>query len=285
MKKRILLATDYIKTLELGWASGQFVCNHCQVNLSGHRYILHDDKSFCKKCYEKLFANICSKCKTPITCEFKDLSCKNKHWHDKCFRCSGCLASLVEKPFAYKEHQLYCASCYENRAGMKKYEYKGRQWHAECFCCKVCQKLIGTNSFVPRADDIVCVPCYEKQLGQNCPRCQQMVKRGGIIYKNTTWHRDCFQCSHCKESLANKRYTSIDQRPFCVECYGALYAKKCKECKKPITGLDDAAFIAFDQQHWHKDCFKCSKCGTCLYGRGFMTEEGNVMCPECCKEV
>ena len=25
------------------------------------------------------------------------------------------MTSLIEKPFAYKEHQLYCASCYESR--------------------------------------------------------------------------------------------------------------------------------------------------------------------------
>ena len=39
--------------------------------LADHRYILHEDKSYCKHCYEHLYANICDKCKTPITCEYK----------------------------------------------------------------------------------------------------------------------------------------------------------------------------------------------------------------------
>ena len=43
----------------------------------------------------------------------QDLSYGDKHWHDKCFKCSSCPTSLVNESFAFKNDQLYCAACYE----------------------------------------------------------------------------------------------------------------------------------------------------------------------------
>jgi hypothetical protein len=46
-------------------------CFNCTLNLTGHRYILRDDKPFCIKCYEQLFANRCEECKEVIGTDFK----------------------------------------------------------------------------------------------------------------------------------------------------------------------------------------------------------------------
>ena len=45
---------------------------------------------------------------------FQDLSYKDKHWHEKCFKCCDCQNSLVDQPFASKEERLYCADCHDN---------------------------------------------------------------------------------------------------------------------------------------------------------------------------
>lgn len=57
----------------------------------------------------------------------QDLSYKERHWHQGCFRCSQCRGSLVDKPFAAKEEQLLCTDCYSN-------EYSSR--------CQECRKTI-----------------------------------------------------------------------------------------------------------------------------------------------
>ena len=44
----------------------------------------------------------------------QDLSYKDKHWHEKCFKCCDCLNSLVDQPFASKNEKLYCADCHDN---------------------------------------------------------------------------------------------------------------------------------------------------------------------------
>merc|ERR1719391_536724 len=71
----------------------------------------------------------------------KDLSYKEKHWHESCFLCNKCRCSLVDKQFGSKADRIYCGPCYDAqfatrcdgcgdvfRAGMKKMEYKTRQW-------------------------------------------------------------------------------------------------------------------------------------------------------------
>lgn len=66
---------------------------------------------------------------------------------------------------------------------------------------------------------------------------QQIITAGGVTYKNEPWHRDCFTCSHCNNSLAGQRFTSRDDKPYCAECFGELFAKRCTACSKPITGI------------------------------------------------
>ena len=48
--------------------------------------------------------------------------------------------------------------------------------------------------------------------------------------------RECFTCTHCNNQLAGQRFTSKDDKPYCADCYGELFAKRCTACVKPITG-------------------------------------------------
>ena len=43
----------------------------------------------------------------------QDLSYRDKHWHDMCFKCGSCSTSLINESFAFKNDQLCCAHCYE----------------------------------------------------------------------------------------------------------------------------------------------------------------------------
>lgn len=65
----------------------------------------------------------------------------------------------------------------------------------------------------------------------------QIITSGGVTYKNEPWHRDCFTCSNCNNSLAGQRFTSRDDKPYCADCFGELFAKRCTACSKPITGI------------------------------------------------
>ncbi|ETN64895.1 four and a half lim [Anopheles darlingi] len=169
-------------------------------------------------------------------------------------------------------------------ARTKKMEYKTRQWHEKCFCCCVCKTAIGTKSFIPREQEIYCAGCYEEKYATRCIKCKKIITSGGVTYKNEPWHRECFTCTHCQVSLAGQRFTSRDEKPYCAECFGELFAKRCTSCTKPITGIGGTRFISFEDRHWHNDCFICAICKTSLVGRGFITDEQDVICPECAKQ-
>lgn len=53
---------------------------------------------------------------------------------------------------------------------------------------------------------------------------------------------------------------------------------------KFLVGIGGTRFISFEDRHWHNDCFICASCKTSLVGRGFITDEADIICPECAKQ-
>ncbi|XP_034108524.1 prickle planar cell polarity protein 3 isoform X5 [Drosophila sulfurigaster albostrigata] len=293
----LIFSGEYTKAMDKDWHSGHFCCWQCDESLTGQRYVIRDDHPYCIKCYENVFANTCEECNKIIGIDSKDLSYKDKHWHEACFLCFKCNLNLVDKQFGAKADKIYCGNCYDAqfasrcdgcgevfRAGTKKMEYKTRQWHENCFCCCVCKMAIGTKSFIPREQEIYCAGCYEEKFATRCIKCNKVITSGGVTYKNEPWHRECFTCTHCNITLAGQRFTSRDEKPYCAECFGELFAKRCTSCVKPITGIGGTRFISFEERHWHHDCFVCASCKASLVGRGFITDGPDILCPDCAKQ-
>ncbi|XP_064595087.1 four and a half LIM domains protein 2-like isoform X2 [Liolophura sinensis] len=290
----LVFSGEYTKAMEQNFHKEHLCCWKCDKRLVACRYIVKEEHPYCIPCYQELFAHNCEECKKPIGPDYKDLSYKDRHWHELCFKCSECQNSLVDQPFASKNDQIYCAECHDNkfagrcdgcsgpfRGGMKKFEYKGKQWHEECFCCMVCKEPIRNKSFIPREGEVVCVPCYEEQYAQRCTKCEGVINKGGVAYKNTPWHRECFTCTNCDLQLAGEKFTSVEEKPYCAKCYAELFAKKCCRCSDAITGFGGTKYISFEERHWHSDCFVCYKCETSMVGRGFLMNEGDIVCPQC----
>uniref|UniRef100_A0A0N5CGQ0 LIM zinc-binding domain-containing protein n=1 Tax=Strongyloides papillosus TaxID=174720 RepID=A0A0N5CGQ0_STREA len=292
----LIFSGEYTKAMNKDWHSDHFCCWQCDTPLTGLRYVLRDEHPFCIKCYEDVFANQCDECGKPIGIDSKDLSYKDTHWHPDCFKCKICKVSLVDKPFGSKNDSIFCSNCYDNafatrcdgcneifRAGMKKMEYKGKKWHEKCFCCLECKVPIGTKSFIPKNDDVYCATCYEDKFATKCKSCKKVITTGGVTYKNDPYHRECFCCQNCHSSLAGQRFTSKDDKPYCANCYGELFAKRCVSCTKPITGIGGSKFISFEDRNYHNDCFICNQCSISLVGKGFITDGADILCPECAK--
>lgn len=154
-------------------------------------------------------------------------------------------------------------------------EYKGNSWHDECFTCYQCQKPIGSKSFITKNNNIYCTPCHEKKFAKQCACCKkvkdlveflritfkgvdflifckhktcsfiastcfvlQPITTGGVNYQDQPWHSECFVCSSCRKPLAGTRFTSHEEKVYCVDCYKSTVAKKCSSCQNPITGLN-----------------------------------------------
>lgn len=90
-----------------------FVCVSCNESLTGSRYVLTDEHPCCIPCYEQNFTHACRVCERRIGLDSKDMSYKDLHWHEDCFKCRRCKTTLVEKPFAAKNSLIFCAGCYD----------------------------------------------------------------------------------------------------------------------------------------------------------------------------
>ncbi|XP_049596889.1 four and a half LIM domains protein 5 [Syngnathus scovelli] len=275
----------------------RFDCHYCKDSLLGKKYIMKEGTQYCTKCYESLFANCCQSCAKPIGANCKDLSYKDRHWHEECFKCAKCSRSLVEKAFAAKDDLMLCTECHANdysskcttckktiMPGSRKMEYKGNSWHETCFLCHRCQQPIGTKSFIPKDNGYFCVGCFEKQFAYQCCVCKKAITTGGVTYQEKPWHRECFLCIGCKKQLTGQRFTSRENYPYCLECFSQLYAKKCVGCTKPITSIAGAKYISFEERQWHSECFNCGQCSVSLVGRGFLTQRDNILCTDCGRE-
>ncbi|EEB12480.1 limpet, putative [Pediculus humanus corporis] len=109
----LIFSGEYTKAMSKDWHSGHFSCWQCDEALTGQRYVLRDEHPYCIKCYESVFANVCEECNKIIGIDSKDLSYKDKHWHEACFLCNKCRVSLVDKQFGSKSEKIYCGGCYD----------------------------------------------------------------------------------------------------------------------------------------------------------------------------
>ena len=49
----------------------------------------------------------------------KKMEYKTRQWHEKCFVCCTCKNPIGTKSFIPKEHDIYCAKCYEEKFATK----------------------------------------------------------------------------------------------------------------------------------------------------------------------
>ncbi|XP_068135510.1 four and a half LIM domains protein 5 isoform X2 [Hyperolius riggenbachi] len=193
---------------------------------------------------------------------------------------------------------LLCIDCYSNEysskcfnckasimPGSRKMDYKGCSWHETCFVCQGCQQPLGNKPFIPKQSSLYCVPCFENQFASRCQSCKKAITTSGISFENQPWHTECFVCTNCKKMLAGEQFTSKDDDPYCIDCYGNLFANKCSACAKPIVGQGGDKYISFEDHHWHPHCFMCSKCSASLVGQQFLQQDDDVLCIECGRDL
>lgn len=95
----------------------------------------------------------------------------------------------------------------------------------------------------------------------------------------STWHPQCFVCTHCRQPLESK-FVEFDGVPYCKADYLELFAMRCAQCQLPIEGKRVQAV----GQCFHRDCFVCQACGKALAGQAFFQVNGKAICgKECAK--
>ena len=96
-----------------------------------------------------------------------------------------------------------------------------------------------------------------------------------LVVDGKEFHRQCFTCHHCS-SLLDSVYGIKDGQYYCEGCYVENFGKKCSHCGQTILGPG----LKFASQTFHRDCFKCWRCGEGLQGAA-NTLKGKPVCDDC----
>lgn len=103
-----------------------------------------------------------------------------------------------------------------------------------------------------------------------------------INVKGSRFHKDCFNCFSCRQSLQKLGgFLEHEGNFFCKNCYGEQVGPKCPGCLRPVQ----AGLKAIDAI-WHPQCFKCTSC-SCDFGNSvpYKPHEGKPYCTECYENV
>uniref|UniRef100_A0A8C8D9Y1 LIM zinc-binding domain-containing protein n=1 Tax=Oncorhynchus tshawytscha TaxID=74940 RepID=A0A8C8D9Y1_ONCTS len=242
----------------------------------------------------------------PIGIDSKELQHKGPYWHADCFRCYKCYKSLAKEAFSAKEDGTICGKCSSREdaprchtcyksilAGSENVEYKGEARglrHEDCFTCFHCKKnksnqilfWLALKSFLTKGTDIYCNLCHEKKFARICVSFNQALTTGGVNYQEQPWHSECFVCSSCQKPLAGTRFTSHEEKAFCVDCYKTTVAKKGSGCQNPITATN---VVNYEGSSWHEYCFNCKKCSLSVANKCIVANPRDNFCSECAKKL
>ena len=205
-------------------------------------------KTYCKGCHKK--------------CSGEVLRVNDLYFHNGCFNCKGCGASLSQGGFFSKDKEYYCATCYQANFGTKCAKCTtfvegevvtalGKTYHQSCFKCAVCNKPFPTGERVTFTG--------KSCLCQACANINSDLTTGGEPGAAPT------TTTTATTSTAPTAKMTTDKPHKEGTCAG------CREELK-----DGQALMALDK-HYHVWCFKCKACGDLLHGE-YMGKDGAPYC-------
>eukprot|EP01102_Stenamoeba_stenopodia_P008029 TRINITY_DN227_c0_g1_i1.p1 TRINITY_DN227_c0_g1~~TRINITY_DN227_c0_g1_i1.p1 ORF type:complete len:365 (-),score=90.30 TRINITY_DN227_c0_g1_i1:65-1159(-) len=254
-------------------------------------------------------APLCSICNTNLSGRVVGLN--GKQIHLTCFKCTQC-QSQIEGGYGEINGQIVCPKCVEQaqrqhqlqqqqqqqqqiqqqqqRVQQASQQQTQQEQQEETVVCFSCKKNVS-GEYSEFKGQPYCEPCaielqkatIARQSEENAeaPRCAGC--NGALFgaYKKVMgglWHPLCFVCAHCRQPLPGE-FKEANGKPYCDEHYGQLFAKfKCHKCQQPIRAGD---YVDLDDQQYHKDCFKCAKCGGEFKDGKFKTVGKDFICEPC----
>ncbi|XP_064610729.1 lipoma-preferred partner homolog isoform X2 [Liolophura sinensis] len=123
----------------------------------------------------------------------------------------------------------------------------------------------------------MCAKCGKQVIGEN----------NGCTAMDQVYHITCFICVNCTKMLRGLPFYSMENKPYCEECY-LNTLEKCSVCSKIITDR----LLRATGKPYHPACFTCVVCGKSLDGIPFTVDATNqIHCiedfhkkfaPRCC---
>nr|KAF6452094.1 cysteine and glycine rich protein 2 [Molossus molossus] len=158
-----------------------------------------------------------------------------------------------------------CGACGRTVYHAEEVQCDGRSFHRCCFLCMVCRKNLDSTTVAIHDEEIYCKSCYGKKYGP---------KGYGYGQGAGTLNMDRGERLGIKpESVQPHRPTTNPNTSKFAQKYGG--AEKCSRCGDSVYAAEK---IIGAGKPWHKNCFRCAKCGKSLESTTLTEKEGEIYC-------
>ncbi|XP_076027100.1 PDZ and LIM domain protein 5a [Genypterus blacodes] len=109
-----------------------------------------------------------------------------------------------------------------------------------------------------------------------CAHCTMVIRGPFLVAMGKSWHKEEFNCAHCRSSLAEVGFVEEQGSVYCEHCYEKFFAPTCSRCQVKILG----EVINALKQTWHGHCFLCASCQQPIRNNTFHLEDGEPYCEQ-----
>ncbi|XP_074527501.1 PDZ and LIM domain protein 5a isoform X3 [Halichoeres trimaculatus] len=109
-----------------------------------------------------------------------------------------------------------------------------------------------------------------------CAHCNIVIRGPFLVAMGKSWHKEEFNCAHCRTSLADTGFVEEQGSVYCEHCYEEFFAPTCSRCQTKILG----EVINALKQTWHVYCFLCASCQQPIRNNTFHLEDGEPFCEQ-----
>ncbi|XP_047447672.1 PDZ and LIM domain protein 5a isoform X2 [Mugil cephalus] len=109
-----------------------------------------------------------------------------------------------------------------------------------------------------------------------CAHCNMVIRGPFLVAMGKSWHKEEFNCAHCRASLADTGFVEEQGSVHCEHCYEEFFAPTCSRCQTKILG----EVINALKQTWHVYCFLCASCQQPIRNNTFHLEDGEPYCEQ-----
>nr|CDS32304.1 Four and a half LIM domains protein 3 [Hymenolepis microstoma] len=111
-----------------------------------------------------------------------------------------------------------CAKCHKHIEGTIV-TAMNKKWHSECFVCTGCHTPLAGQSFHNKDGAPYCIKCRQEKFDPTCDKCGKKIDPTVkySIYKDKSFHRECFTCSECNQPIDGKKFIIKDGKYCCAD--------------------------------------------------------------------
>ena len=203
----------------------------------------------------------CFHCDMVLDKIYLKLPNEEKYFHPDHINCKICDKNL-QNGFFEEENNFYCPDCYKEYILVKCFACKNviendfsqigsKNYHKNCFKCSKCSVRLVDKYFFKNKKNY-CPQCFSKEADL-CFKCNKII----IAEKFETldgiaFHRECFYCDDCEETLENNNFVPFEYKSYHVNCFKANHALYCAYCEDLIDGH----YYHHEDKNIHFECIE-----------------------------